>query len=90
MDHHTANLALASSFAAALSFLAIPASAQNTVEKCYGISLAGQNDCAAGAHDCKGHSKLNFDRESFKEVPKGTCTAMNVQGHKGRLNPAKS
>jgi uncharacterized membrane protein len=89
MTQRNANLALAGSLAAALALLTSPVSAQD-VEKCYGVSLAGQNDCAAGAHDCKGMSKVNFDGASFKEVPKGTCATMKVQGHKGRLNPIKS
>ena len=43
----------AATLAAALALLAGPASAQNMQEagkeKCYGIALKGQNDCAAGA-----------------------------------------
>ena len=44
-------------------------------EKCYGIALAGKNDCASvtGAHSCAGQSKTDKDSTEFKYVPKGTC-----------------
>ena len=45
-------------------------------EKCYGVSMAGQNDCAAGAHSCQGQSTMDFDPNSFKLVPAGTCLSM--------------
>ncbi len=55
-------------------------------EKCFGIALAGQNDCAAGAGTtCAGTSKVNFQGNAWKYVPKGTCTAMDMEGHKGSL-----
>jgi uncharacterized membrane protein len=45
-------------------------------EKCFGISKAGQNDCAAsdGAHGCSGQSKLDKGAADWKLVAKGTCT----------------
>jgi uncharacterized membrane protein len=84
-------VALAGAMAAALGSLTIntPASAQET-EKCYGVALAGENDCKAGAHDCKGHSTVDYDPASFKEVPTGTCVTMNVDGHMGSLEPMES
>jgi uncharacterized membrane protein len=49
MDRRSINLALAGSLAAALPLLAIAASAKDAAkEKCYGVALKGQNDCAAG------------------------------------------
>lgn len=61
--------ALASTVAAAISLAASPAFAQSSV-KCYGISKAGQNDCANAAktHDCKGMSKVNYDLADWKGV----------------------
>ncbi len=45
MDRRSISLALAGSLAAALSLLAIAASAQDAAkEKCYGVALKGQND----------------------------------------------
>jgi uncharacterized membrane protein len=55
-------------------------------EKCFGVALAGKNDCAAGAGtSCAGTSKVNYQGNSWKYVAKGSCVAMNVKGHKGSL-----
>ena len=44
-------------------------------EKCFGVSLAGQNDCAAGpGTSCAGTSKTDYQGNAWKLVPKGTCT----------------
>ncbi len=81
-------VALAGAMATALGSLAFQtaAFAQDT-EMCYGIAKAGENDCKAGAHDCAGMSKVDYDPASFKNVPKGTCTSMDVDGHMGMLEP---
>jgi len=67
MDRRLLTLALAGSLASALAAVASPASAQDTSkEKCFGVALKGQNDCAAGKHDCagkndcKGHGGCNM------------------------------
>ena len=88
MDRRSVNLVLVGSLATALAALAIPASAAST-QKCFGVALKGQNDCKAGAHDCKGHSTVNYDGQSFKLVPKGTCTAMRTPFGPGSLKPIK-
>ena len=55
-------------------------------EKCFGVALAGKNDCAAGAGtSCAGTSKVNYQGNAWKYVAKGTCVSMNVKGHKGSL-----
>ncbi|HIC47021.1 MAG TPA: DUF2282 domain-containing protein [Methylophaga aminisulfidivorans] len=45
-------------------------------EKCYGVTKAGQNDCAnlAGTHSCAAQSKTDNDPGEWKLVPAGTCT----------------
>jgi uncharacterized membrane protein len=60
-----------------MTFLAAPAVAQEK-EKCFGISKAGQNDCAniAGSHSCAGQSKVDMDKGEWKYVAKGTCKDM--------------
>jgi uncharacterized membrane protein len=81
--------ALAGAMATALGSMTLsaPAFAQE-MEKCYGVALAGENDCAAGSHDCKGHSTVDYDPASFKEVPKGTCVTMETpDGKMGSLEP---
>ena len=83
-------IAVAGAMATALTMVAAPkqASAQDQ-EKCFGVSMKGQNDCKAGAHDCKGMSTVDYDGQSFKLVAKGTCTAMQTPDGPGSLMPIK-
>ena len=85
-------LALAGALGVAFATLSgAPAAAQQDMEKCYGVAKAGQNDCKAGAHACKGHSTADYDPNSFKMVPKGTCTSMTTPaGKSGSLEPMDS
>jgi uncharacterized membrane protein len=58
------------------------------MEKCYGVALQGQNDCAAGAGTtCAGTSKVDYQGDAFKLVPAGTCTAMKTPKGTGTLQP---
>jgi uncharacterized membrane protein len=58
------------------------------MEKCYGVSLAGKNDCKAGAGtSCAGTSKMDYQGNSWKYVPKGTCTTMKTPKGMGSLTP---
>ncbi len=70
---------IAAAAASLLSTLLVsaPALAQEK-EKCYGISVAGQNDCAnlSGTHSCAGQSKVGADANEWKYVAKGTCAGM--------------
>ncbi|MGO7033940.1 DUF2282 domain-containing protein [Rhizobium ruizarguesonis] len=46
-------------------------------EKCFGVALKGQNDCAAGAGtSCQGTSTVDFQGDSWKFVRGGTCTSI--------------
>ncbi len=58
-------------------------------EKCYGIAMAGKNDCAAGpGTTCAGTSKVDFQGNSWKYVDAGTCVGMTADGdRKGSLEP---
>lgn len=81
MNRRTVSLALAGSVAAALSGLANRAVADDSQEKCYGIALKAQNDCAAGAGTtCAGTSIVDYQGNAWKLVPKGTCTSMKLPG----------
>ena len=68
-------LALAGSVAAALSLAAAPSFAQSaTMEKCFGVALAGENDCAAGpGTTCSGTSTVDYQGNAWSLVPAGTC-----------------
>ena len=71
-------LAIAGSLAAALTAATGTATAQAT-EKCYGVALAGQNDCKAGAGTtCAGTSSVDYQGNSFSLVPAGTCTSIEL------------
>jgi len=57
----------------AASVTAQPAPAKQETEKCYGIAMAGKNDCGTAKHACAGHAKVDKDPNEWKYVPKGTC-----------------
>ncbi|AUT65049.1 BufA1 family periplasmic bufferin-type metallophore [Paraburkholderia terrae] len=61
-------------------------------EKCYGVALKGQNDCAAGpGTTCQGTSTVDFQGNSWKFVQGGTCSSIQVPGGgHGSLTPTKS
>jgi len=63
------------------------ASAQDAAkEKCYGIALKGQNDCAAGpGTTCAGTAKIDYQKNAWKLVPAGTCTSMKTPDGTGSL-----
>lgn len=88
--------ALAGSFAAAMSLIAAtasaaPVAAQPDKDKCYGVALAGKNDCAAGpGTTCAGTSKVDYQGNAWKYVPKGTCATMKTPKGMGSLAPIKS
>jgi uncharacterized membrane protein len=87
----------AATLATAFALLAGPVSAQEMggpkpgKEKCYGVALKGQNDCAAGAGtSCAGTSKVDYDGKIWKYVPKGTCEKMKTPNGMGSLKPKTS
>jgi uncharacterized membrane protein len=69
----TAIIAAAVAGAAASVSMTLPAHAQAN-EKCYGISLAGANDCAAGpGTTCAGTSTVDYQGNAWTFVAAGTC-----------------
>ena len=58
-------------------------------DKCYGVALKGQNDCAAGpGTTCQGTSTVDFQGNAWKFVRGGTCASIVVPGSKhGSLTP---
>jgi uncharacterized membrane protein len=87
----TASLALAGALAAALAGLVSPAAADaGDKEKCYGVALKGENDCAAGpGTTCAATAKADYLGNAWKLVPKGTCTMIDTPLGKGSLEPIK-
>jgi uncharacterized membrane protein len=58
-------------------------------EKCFGVALKGQNDCAAGpCTTCQGTSTTDFQGNAWKFVQGGTCTSIQLpNGKTGSLKP---
>ena len=89
MSKTTQTLAAAGAVAAALTAsLVAPAHAQ-AKEKCYGVSLAGKNDCAAGpGTTCQGTSTVDYQGNAWTFVDAGTCTEIELpDGRMGSLEP---
>lgn len=82
------SLAIAGAVAAAFAAHTAPAQAQE-MEKCFGVSLAGQNDCAAGpGTTCAGTSTVDYQGNAWTLVPAGTCEGMSLPGDRmGSLMP---
>ena len=55
-------------------------------EKCFGVSMAGKNDCAAGpGTTCAGTSKTDYQANAWKLVPAGTCAGIKTPKGMGSL-----
>jgi len=89
---------VAAAVAVAVSAGGVTPAHADAKEKCYGISLAGQNDCAAGpGTTCAGTSTIDYQGNSWKLVPQGDCLKYGVEtqdamfdlpdGRKGSLEP---
>jgi uncharacterized membrane protein len=79
---------LACALGAALTVVSAPLAAADGAmadkEKCFGVALKGKNDCKAGAGTtCAGTSKVDYQGNAWKSVPKGTCATMKLPG--GRM-----
>jgi uncharacterized membrane protein len=82
--------ALALTALASGAAIAQPKPAQPTMDKCYGVSLAGKNDCAAGpGTSCAGTSKVDYQGNAWKYVAKGTCATMKTPKGMGSPTPIK-
>ena len=86
----TTAAAAALTAAATLFLSATAAEAAGAKEKCFGIALAGKNDCAAGpGTSCAGTSTINYQGDAWKSVDKGECVKMGgtLTAHKGNAKP---
>ena len=89
---HRTHAKLAATLALGLACFAASAHADEAqrkpLEKCYGVSLAGKNDCAAGAGTtCAGTSKTDYQGNAWVLVDKGTCTTIKTPKGYGSLEP---
>jgi uncharacterized membrane protein len=83
-----ANIAILGAAAALVSTAAAasPVKPQPGKDKCFGISLAGRNDCAAGAGTtCAGTAKKDYAGNAWKYVARGTCASIKTPKGNGSL-----
>jgi uncharacterized membrane protein len=103
----TSSLVLAASLASALGAFAVPSFADDMMfsakageklesmkagtEKCFGVALKGENNCAAGAGTtCAGTSKTDYQGNAWRLVPAGTCVTMKTPKGHGSLTEIKA
>ncbi len=73
------SVALVGAVAAALTAQATTSADAAAKEKCFGISLAGANDCAAGAGTtCAGTSTVDYQGNAWTLVDAGTCAEIDL------------
>jgi uncharacterized membrane protein len=78
MSKSVKTLAIASAIAAAVAGTATITHA-STKEKCFGVSMAGQNDCAAGpGTTCAGSSTVDYQGNAWTLVDEGTCMSIEL------------
>ena len=70
-------VSLAFALGTALTVASTPVAAADGMaakDKCFGVALAGKNDCKAGAGTtCAATSKIDYQGNAWSLVPKGTC-----------------
>jgi len=72
-------VALAAAITSALVANTSTATAAGDKEKCFGVSLAGQNDCAAGpGTTCAGTATVDYQGNAWSLVPAGSCETMEL------------
>ncbi|MFA3916093.1 BufA1 family periplasmic bufferin-type metallophore [Ruegeria hyattellae] len=79
MSNSAKTLAVAGAVAAALTASVTTTANAQAKEKCYGVSLAGQNDCAAGpGTTCAGTSTVDYQGNAWTLVDAGTCDKIEL------------
>ena len=78
MSKTSKTIFVASAVATAITSLAHTAAAAGE-EKCYGVALAGENDCAAGpGTTCAGSSTVDYQGNAWTLVDAGTCASIEL------------
>ena len=79
MTDMTTRFVFGASLACALGAMAVTPVMAQDMEKCYGVALAGENDCAAGpGTTCAGTSTVDYQGNAWTLVPAGTCATMEI------------
>lgn len=83
------SLAIAAALTSALAATTTTSQAAEK-EKCFGVSLKGQNDCAAGpGTTCAATSKIDYQGNAWKLVDKGSCVTTQTPFGPGSLAAIK-
>ena len=83
-----ANIAATIALTALASSVSAASPAKTPMEKCFGVSLAGKNDCKAGAGtSCAASARANYPGDAWKYVKAGTCTSIKTPKGLGSLSP---
>lgn len=82
------SIAIAAALTSALATATTSKAAEK--EKCFGISLKGQNDCAAGpGTTCAATSRVDYQGNAWKLVEKGSCVTTQTPFGPGSLTAIK-
>ncbi|NNE54141.1 MAG: DUF2282 domain-containing protein [Sulfitobacter sp.] len=79
MSNVMKSVAIAGAVAAAMTAHGATTAQAASKEKCYGVSLAGENDCAAGpGTTCAGTSTVDYQGNAWTLVDAGTCAEIEL------------
>ena len=79
MTTATRTLALLGAVTTAVTAHGVTEAEAQANEKCFGVSLAGENDCAAGpGTTCAGSSTVDYQGNAWTLVPAGTCADIEL------------
>ena len=77
--------------AAPLTDAQVKAAMDKGMEKCFGVALKGQNDCAAGpGTTCQGTSTVDYQGNAWKFVQGGTCASMRAAGRQATARSSRA
>ncbi len=54
-----------------------------SAEQCFGVVLAGENDCSTSLNVCAGHSLEDGQLDAYIDLPNGLCEKLTL----GSLEP---
>ena len=81
MSTQLKSLAILGAVATAIGSIGATGASAQEMEKCYGVSLAGENGCAAGpGTTCAGTSTIDYQGNAWMLVPAGTCAEIELPG----------
>jgi len=68
-----ASTAIAAALLLPIATASTAALADGDNEKCYGVAVAGKNDCQTATNSCAGTTTMDRQEDAWIYVPAGTC-----------------